>query len=122
VPRSAHSPATTTAARAHALGSQNHLQHLVWVFEEILEFVTRRAEHFLRQLRRHLDARDRRIFRNVADFIDLDARLSRQRGFQLFREGRRLRVSAGEGAHKSRELRLSGRWRKVNARDSRGNQ
>jgi hypothetical protein len=98
------------------------LEHLVGVFEEILEFVSGRSEYFLRQLRRHLDARHRRIFRDVADFIDLDARLASQRGFQLFRERRRFCVSAGEGAYKSRELRLRRRWRKVNARDSRGNQ
>jgi hypothetical protein len=122
VPRSAHPSAPTSAAGAHAFCSQNHLQHFVWIFEEILEFVAGRSEYFLRQLRRHLDARHRRIFRDVANFIDLNARLSRQRGFQLFRKRRRLGVSAGEGAHKSRELRLRGRWRKMNASDSRGNQ
>jgi hypothetical protein len=82
------------------------LQHLVRVFEEVFKFVARRAEHLLRELRRHLDARHRRIFRHVADFIDSDAGLSRQRGFQLFGERRRLGVSTWEGAHKSRELRL----------------
>jgi hypothetical protein len=53
------------------------LQHLVGVFKEIFEFVARRPEDFLRKLRRHLDARYRRVFRNVADFIHLDAGLSR---------------------------------------------
>jgi hypothetical protein len=62
------------------------LQHLVGVFEEILEFVAGRTEYFLRQLRRHLDARHRSIFSDVTDFIDLDAGLSGQCGFQLFRE------------------------------------
>jgi len=98
------------------------LQHLVWVFEELSKFVARRPEYLLRKLRRHLDARYRSIFRDVADFIYLDARISRQRGFQLFREGRRLGVSAGEGAHKSRELRLRESRGKMNARDSRGGQ
>jgi hypothetical protein len=98
------------------------LQHLVRVFEEVSKFVARCAEHFLRKLRGNLDARHRRIFRNVADFIDLDARIPRQRAFQLFGKGRRLRVSAGEGAHKSRELRLRESRGKMNARDSRGNQ
>jgi hypothetical protein len=104
VPRSAH-PATA-AAGAHALRSQNHLQHLVWIFKEVLELVASRAQHFLGQLRRHFDARHRRIFRNVTDFIHLDARFTRQRAFQLFGKRSGLGVSAGEGAHKSRELRL----------------
>jgi hypothetical protein len=86
VPRSAH-PSATAAAGPHALRGQDHLQHLVRVFEEISKFISRGAEYLLRQLRRHLDARHRRIFRHVANFIDLDARVSRQCGFQLFGEG-----------------------------------
>jgi len=53
---SAHA-APTTAGGAHALGSQDHLQHLVRVFKEISKFVACRAEHFLRKLRGNLDAR-----------------------------------------------------------------
>jgi hypothetical protein len=98
------------------------LQHLVRVFEEVLELIAGRAEHLLRKLRRHFNPRYRGIFRHVADFIYLDARVSRQRRFQLFRERRRLGVSAGEGAHKSRELRLRKRGGKMDARDSRGSQ
>ncbi|PYT45340.1 MAG: hypothetical protein DMG47_08635 [Acidobacteria bacterium] len=109
-----------TAAGAHALGCQDHLEHFVRVFKEILKFVARRPQHFLRELRRNLDARHGRIFRHVADFIHLDAGVPRQRGFQLFGERRRLRVSAGEGAHKSRELRLRKCGSKMDARDSRG--
>jgi hypothetical protein len=119
VPRSAH-PASTAAAGPHALGSQDHLQHLVGIFEEVSKLVACRAEYLLRQLRCHFDARHRRIFRHVANFIHLDACISRQCGFQLFRERGRLGVSAGEGAHKSRELRLRECRGKMNARDSRG--
>jgi len=118
VARSAHA-APTTAGGAHALGGQDHLQHLIWVFKEISKFVTRRAQHFLRKLRRNFDPRHGRIFRNVADFIHLDASVSRQSAFQLFRKRRRLRISAGEGAHKSRKLRLCERGRKMYARDAR---
>jgi len=121
VPWSTH-PAATAAAGTHALRGQDHLQHLVRVFEEVLKFVPRRAQHLLRKLRRHLDPRHRGIFRHVANFIHPDAGVSRQRGFQLFGERRRLGVSAGEGAHKSRELRLRECGRKMDARDSRGSQ
>jgi hypothetical protein len=117
VPPAPPTPAPT-AAGAHTLRSQYHLQHLVRVFEEVSEFVARRSEYLLRKLRCNLDARYRRVFRNVADFIHPDAGISCQRGFQLFGEGRGFGVSAGEGAHKSRELRLRGRWRKMDARDS----
>jgi hypothetical protein len=112
----------TAASGTHAFRSQDHLQHFVGVFEEVFKFVARRAQHFLRELRRNLDPRHRGIFRNVANFIHLDARVSSERGFQLFGEGRRLGVSAGEGANKPRELRLRECWRKMDARDSRGSQ
>jgi hypothetical protein len=94
------------------------LQHFVWVFEEVLEFVARRAQHLLGKLRRHLDPRHGGVFRHVADFIHFDAGLSRQRRFQLFGERRRLGVSTGKGAHKSRELRLRKIGGKMNAGDS----
>jgi hypothetical protein len=98
------------------------LQHLVGIFEEIFELVAGRPEYFLRKLRRHLDARHRGIFRNVADFIHLDAGVSRQGRFQLFRERRGFGISAGEGAHKSRKLRLCEQRRKMDARNSRASQ
>jgi hypothetical protein len=98
------------------------LQHLVGVFEEVSKFVARRAQYLLRKLRRNLDARHRRVFRNVADFIHLDAGISGQRGFQLFGKRRRLGVPAGKSAHKSRKLRLRESRGKMNARDSRGDQ
>jgi hypothetical protein len=94
------------------------LQHLVGVFKEVLEFVARRAQHLLRKLRRHLDPRHRGIFRHVADFIHLDAGVSRQRGFQLFGQRGRLGISARKGAHKSRELWLRKIGGKMNAGDS----
>jgi len=120
VARSTH-PAATTAA-ASTLRSENHLQHLVRIFEEVSEFVALRPEHLCRQLRGNLDACHGRIFRHVADLIDLDAGLSRQRGFQLFGERRSFRVSARERAHKSRELRLRECRSKVNAGDPRRSQ
>jgi len=46
-----------TAATARAFRREDHLQQLVRIFEEILEFVAVRAQHFLRQLRRHLNPR-----------------------------------------------------------------
>jgi hypothetical protein len=116
VPWSAHP--TTTPARAHTLSGQDHLQHFVGIFEEIFEFVASSPEYLLRKLRRHLDACNRRIFRDVADFIHLDTCVSRQRSLQLFRERRRLGISAGERAHKSRELRLREQRGKMDARNS----
>jgi len=98
------------------------LQHFVRIFEEVSELVARRPEYLLRKLRRNLDTRDRRVFRNIADFIHLDARISCERGFQLFGQGGGLGVSAGKRAHKSRELRLRKSRGKMNARDSRGDQ
>jgi hypothetical protein len=78
--------AAPTAATARTLGGKNHLQQFVWIFEEIPELVALRAEHFLCQLRRHFDARNGRILRHIADLVDLDARFSRQRRLQLFRQ------------------------------------
>ena len=98
------------------------MQHLVRVFEEVPKFVARRSEDLLGELGRHLDPRHGGIFRHITNLIHLDARVSRQRGFQLFGKRRRLGVSAGEGAHKSRELRLGKRGGKMDARDSRGSQ
>jgi hypothetical protein len=111
VPRPTCSSSTTTAtAPARAFRREDHLQQLVRIFEEILEFVAVRAQHFLRQLRRHLDSRHGRIFRHVANLIHLDAGFSRKRGLQLFRQRRRLRIPARKSAHKSRELRLCQCW------------
>jgi hypothetical protein len=73
-------------------------------------------------LRGHLDSRHRRVFRNVANLVDLDAGFAGERGFQLFCEGGRLGITAGERTHKSRELRLRERGRKMDARNAGGNQ
>jgi hypothetical protein len=121
MPRSTHPPATA-ATRAGTLGSQDQLQHLVGVFEEISEFVAGRAEHLLRELRRHLDSRYGRIFRHVANLIYPDASVATQRGLELLGKGRRLGISAGESAHESRELRLRHCQRKVNAGNTRRSQ
>jgi hypothetical protein len=77
---------SATATPARAFRREDHLQKLVRIFEEIFEFVAVRAQHFLRQLRRHLDSRHRRIFRHVPNLVHLDAGFSRQRGLQLFGE------------------------------------
>jgi hypothetical protein len=57
-------------------------------------------------LRGHLNSRYGRVFRNVANFVDLDGGFAGERGFQLFRERGRLCVSARKRAHKPRKLRL----------------
>jgi hypothetical protein len=79
VPRAAHT-AATTAAGARTLCGEDHLQHLVGIFEEIFEFVALRPEHFLRQLRGDFDARDGGIFGHIANFIHLDAGIARESG------------------------------------------
>jgi hypothetical protein len=73
-------------------------------------------------LRRYLDSSNGTVFRHVADFVDLNARFSGQRGFQLIRQRRGFRISAWERTHKSRKLRLCQGRRKVNAGDSGGDQ
>jgi hypothetical protein len=57
------------------------LQQLVGILEKILEFVTLRTEGLYRELGSHLDAGHGRIFRHIADLIDLDACLTGERGF-----------------------------------------
>jgi len=84
VPGPTHASSAATSARAHALCGQNHLQHFVGVFEEIFELISGCAQYFLGELRRHFDARDRRVFRHVANLIHLDAGFAGERRFQLF--------------------------------------
>jgi hypothetical protein len=105
----------TTAAAARALRSKNHLQELVWILEEIPEFVALGAESLGSKLRGHLDSRHGGIFRNVANLVDLDTRFTGERGFQLFCERGGLCVSAGKSAHESRELGLRQSRGKVDA-------
>jgi hypothetical protein len=69
-------------------------------------------------LRGHLDARYGRIFRHVANLVDLDAGFTGERGFQLFRERGRLCVAARKAANKSGKLWLRQIRREVNAGDA----
>ncbi len=76
------------------------------------------AQNLRRKVRRHLDPGDRRIFGHIANFVDLDAGVARERRFQLLGQRRRLRVSAGKAAHKARKLRLRSGRAKVDAGDA----
>ena len=102
---SASSAPTSSAA---ALCGQNQLQHFLWIFENIAVFIARSAQHLRGQLRRHLDPSDGSIFRHVPNFVDLDAGLSGQRRFQLFRQLAWLIVSAGKCANEPRKVALCG--------------
>jgi hypothetical protein len=62
------------------------LQELIGVFEEIPELVALRAQSFGGELCRNLNPRHGRVFRNITNLVDLDARFTGKRGFQLFRE------------------------------------
>jgi hypothetical protein len=70
--------ATPSASSPDAFGGEDHLQHLVGVFKQFPELIALRAQRLGGQLRRHLDASDRRILRHVADFIHLDGGVSAQ--------------------------------------------
>jgi hypothetical protein len=98
------------------------LQELVGVFEEILKLVALGAESFRRELRGHLDPRHGRIFRNIANLVDLDARFTGQCGFQLFCERGGLGIAAWKSAHEPRELWLRQSRREVDAGNSRAHQ
>jgi hypothetical protein len=52
------------------------LEKSVRVIKKILEFVTVRTKRFCGKLRGHFDASHGRIFRDVADFIHLNAGFS----------------------------------------------
>jgi hypothetical protein len=82
------------------------LEELVGVFEKILELVALGAESFRCQLRGHLNSRHGRIFRDVANLVDLDARFTGECGFQLFCERGGLGIAAWKSAHEPRELGL----------------
>jgi hypothetical protein len=56
------------------------LQELVRVFKEILELVALSAESFRGELRSYLDPCNGRIFRNVTNLVNLDARFTGERG------------------------------------------
>jgi hypothetical protein len=98
------------------------LQELVRVFEEILKLVALCAESFRCQLRGHLDSRHGRIFRDIANLVDFDARFTGECGFQLFGERGGLGIAARKSAHKPRELRLCQSRGEVDAGNSRAHQ
>jgi hypothetical protein len=83
------------------------LQQFVWIFQKIPELVALCSENFCSQLRRDFHARDRRVFGDVANLIYFDTGLSRERGFELLREGSGLCVSGGKRTHETGKLRLS---------------
>jgi hypothetical protein len=73
-------------------------------------------------LRANFQSRNGTIFRHKPNFIDLDAVFSGQRGLQLLCKGAWLGVPTWERTHESRELRLCGAWREVDAGDTRTGQ
>jgi len=94
------------------------LQQLIGVLKNVAKLIASGAQRLCRQLRRHLDSGHGAVFRNKSNLVDLDARLSRQRRFQLVRQLAGFCVSARKRAHKTRKLRLRQMFRKVNAGDS----
>jgi hypothetical protein len=98
------------------------LQELVRVFEEVLKLVALCAESFRCQLRGHLDSRHGRIFSDIANLVDLDARFTGKCGFQLFCERGGLGIAARKSAHEPRELWLCQSRREVDAGNSRAHQ
>jgi hypothetical protein len=96
------------------------LQQFVGVFKNVPELVAGGAQNFGRQLRRNLDARNRSVFCDESNFIDLDGRFSGQRGLQLLRQRTRLGVSAGKRANEPGELSLLEIGREVNTGDPGG--
>jgi hypothetical protein len=81
-----------------------------------------RAQRFRRELRGNLDSSHGGVFRDIANLVDLDAGFAGQRVLQLLSERRRLGVSAGECAHKTRQLRLRQGRCEMNAGDAGSNQ
>jgi len=98
------------------------LQELIGVFEEIPELVALGAEGLRSKLRGHLNASHGRIFRDITNLVYLDARFTRQRGFQLLRERGGLCVTAWKRADESGELGLRQSRREVNAGNPRAHE
>jgi hypothetical protein len=94
------------------------LEQSIGIIKKILELVAMRTECFRGELRGHFDSGHGRIFRDVADFIDLNARFPGERGFELFSKRRRFGVATGKSTDETRELRLSQIGRKVDAGDA----
>ncbi|HKV23327.1 MAG TPA: hypothetical protein VJN93_01935 [Candidatus Acidoferrum sp.] len=91
------------------------MQKFVWIFKKILELVTLSAKSFGRELGGDFDSSHGGIFRNVADFVDLDTGFTSKRRFQLFCERGRLGVAAGKSAYETRKLRLRKSGREMDA-------
>lgn len=98
------------------------MEQLAGILKEISQFIALGSEHLARQLRRNLDARNRRILRHIANLVHLDIGVACQGRFQLFRQRGGLGVSAGKRADKAGELPLMQSRREVDAGDSGGSQ
>jgi hypothetical protein len=57
------------------------LQEFVGIFEEILKLFALRTECFRGELGCYFDSGDGRVFRNVTNFVDLDAGFTGKGGF-----------------------------------------
>jgi len=101
-----------------AFCGEDHLQEFVGVIKKIFEFVALRSENFCSELRCNFYAGNRRIFCDIADFVDLDAGFTGKCGFQLFGKRSGFCISSWKGADKSRKMRLHQIRRKVDARNS----
>src|SRR5262249_11831237 len=121
------SKARTTATRspaaprtaACAFGSQDHLQQLIRVVEEIFEFVALSTENFCGELGCDFCASNGRVFGDVANLVYLDTCFASERGFQLLCKRSGFCVAGGKCTHKTRKVSLSEVRREVNASDSR---
>ncbi|OLC88681.1 MAG: hypothetical protein AUH88_00600 [Acidobacteria bacterium 13_1_40CM_4_61_5] len=98
------------------------MQHLLWIFQHLLELVAVGSQDRGRQLRRHLHTGNTGILGHVANLVDLDTRVAGQSRLQLLRHLRGLRIPCGKCPGKTRKLRLCQRGREVNAGDPGGGQ
>jgi len=98
------------------------LEELVRVFEEIPELVALGAEGLRSKLRGHLDPGHGRIFRDIANLVDLDTRFTGEGGFQLFCERGGLCIAAWKRADESCELGLRQSRSEVDAGNPRAHQ
>jgi hypothetical protein len=98
------------------------LQHFVGIFKKILELVTLGSEHFGGELRGHFDSGNGGVFRDIANFVDFDAGLTGERGFDLLGKSGGLGCATGKRSHKTCELRLGKGWGEMDAGDSGGSQ
>ena len=73
------------ASTTRAFGGQDQLEKLLRVVQQVADFAGT-AHHLGGQLSRDLYSGYGRILRNIADLVDADAGVSRQRRLELFRE------------------------------------